>query len=565
MDQRPRRVTSNRRLASVGVVLVLAWTTVGFRLTIVQGARADEFAERGLDQRLERRTLPADRGTIFDRDGRELAVTIDSVSVYANPREMADPTAVAMQLAPLVDRRVTELIVDLTSDALFVYLARQLSPEEAEPIREADLPGVYFLTEPKRVYPAGGLAVHVIGIVRSDDNEGLEGLELQYERALAGTPGELLVERDPEGLVIPQGEYRVVPAEQGSDLVTTIKVEIQYAAEQALIRGMARTGAKSGSIVVIDPTTGEILAMVNLPAYDPNERAAVPRGAIRNRAVTDVFEPGSTQKAVTVSGALEFGLVTPATSFDIPDEIEIQDTVFEDFTVHPDRLTVTQIVTHSSNLGTILLGDLMGAPRLHDALSAFGEGAQTGIDFPGEAAGVLRPAEEWCLTTCLAGTSIGYHVSVTPLQMAMVYAAIANDGVWVQPHLVKEIVDGSGSRQVIVPEERQVISARTARQVRAMLEAVVESGTGSLAAVAGYRVGGKTGTTEKYLSDTQSYSEEDVVASFIGMAPVDTPRVVIAVVLDGPVDDASGGRGAAPIFAEVMLAALHQLGIPPDA
>jgi len=565
MDQRPRRVTSNRRLASVGVVLVLAWTTVGFRLTIVQGARADEFAERGLDQRLERRTLPADRGTIFDRDGRELAVTIDSVSVYANPREMADPTAVAMQLAPLVDRRVTELIVDLTSDSLFVYLARQLSPEEAEPIREADLPGVYFLTEPKRVYPAGGLAVHVIGIVRSDDNEGLEGLELQYERALAGTPGELLVERDPEGLVIPQGEYRVVPAEQGSDLVTTIKVEIQYAAEQALIRGMARTGAKSGSIVVIDPTTGEILAMVNLPAYDPNERAAVPRGAIRNRAVTDVFEPGSTQKAVTVSGALEFGLVTPATSFDIPDEIEIQDTVFEDFTVHPDRLTVTQIVTHSSNLGTILLGDLMGAPRLHDALSAFGEGAQTGIDFPGEAAGVLRPAEEWCLTTCLAGTSIGYHVSVTPLQMAMVYAAIANDGVWVQPHLVKEIVDGSGSRQVIVPEERQVISARTARQVRAMLEAVVESGTGSLAAVAGYRVGGKTGTTEKYLSDTQSYSEEDVVASFIGMAPVDTPRVVIAVVLDGPVDDASGGRGAAPIFAEVMLAALHQLGIPPDA
>jgi cell division protein FtsI (penicillin-binding protein 3) len=448
---------------------------------------------------------------------------------------------------------------------LFVYLARQLSPEEAEPIREADLPGVYFLTEPKRVYPAGGLVVHVIGIVRSDDNEGLEGLELQYDRALAGTPGELLVERDPEGLVIPQGEYRVVPAEQGSDLVTTIKVEVQYAAEQALIRGMARTGAKSGSIVVIDPTTGEILAMVNLPAYDPNDREAVPRGAIRNRAVTDVFEPGSTQKAVTVSGALEFGLVTPATSFDIPDEIEIQDTVFEDFTVHPDRLTVTQIVTHSSNLGTILLGDLMGAPRLHDALSAFGEGAQTGIDFPGEAAGVLRPAEEWCLTTCLAGTSIGYHVSVTPLQMAMVYAAIANDGVWVQPHLVKEIVDGSGSRQVIVPEERQVISARTARQVRAMLEAVVESGTGSLAAVAGYRVGGKTGTTEKYLSDTQSYSEEDVVASFIGMAPVDTPRVVIAVVLDGPVDDASGGRGAAPIFAEVMLAALHQLGIPPDA
>jgi len=565
MELRPRRVANSRRLVAVGIVLVLAWTMIGYRLTVVQGARAEEFAARGLDQRLERKTLPADRGTIFDRDGRELAVTIDSVSVYANPREMADPTAIAMQLAPLVDRRVTELIDDLTDDSLFVYVARRLTPTEAEPIRQADLPGIYFLTEPKRIYPAGDLTAHVVGIVRADDNEGLEGLELQYDAALAGTPGELLVERDPAGLVIPQGEYRVLPADQGSDLVTTIKLEIQFAAEQALARGMARTGATSGSIVVLDPATGEILAMVNLPAYDPNERAAVPEGAIRNRAVTDVFEPGSTQKAVTVSGALESGLVTPLTVFDIPEKIEIQDTVFEDFTVHPDRLTVTEIVTHSSNLGTILLGDLIGAQRLHDTMAAFGQGAPTGIDFPGEASGVLRPVAEWCITTCLSGTSIGYHVSVTPLQMAMVYATIANDGLWVQPHLVKEIVDGSGGQQTIVPEQRQVISPHIAQQVREMLEAVVEFGTGSLAAVSGYRVGGKTGTTEKYLSDTQSYSEEDVVASFIGMAPIGRPRVVIAVVLDGPVADASGGRGAAPIFAEVMLAALNQLGVPPDA
>lgn len=565
MEERARRVASNRRLMVVGVLLVFAWTMVGYRLTIVQGARAEEFAARGLDQRLDRRSLPADRGTIFDRDGRELAVTVDSISVYANPREMADPEAAAMQLARLLDVNARDLMRDLASGAAFVYVARQLAPEDVVPIEEADIPGVYFLHEPKRVYPSGSLAAHVVGIVRSSDNVGLEGLELQYDRALAGTPGTLLVERDPAGLVIPQGEYQVVPAEQGSDLVTTIKVEIQYAAEQALARGLERTGASAGSIVVIDPTTGEILAMVNLPSYDPNGRSEVTGEAIRNRAVTDVFEPGSTQKVVTISGALESGVVTPATPFDIPEKIEILDTTFEDFTEHPDRLTVTEIVTHSSNLGTILLGDLLGISRLHDVMSAFGQGSPTRIDFPGEASGVLRPAEDWCLATCLAGTSIGYHVSVTPLQMAMVYATIANDGVWVQPHLVREIVGGAGERTGVVPEERQVVSARTARYMRTMLEAVVDSGTGSLASVAGYRVGGKTGTTKKYLSETQAYSEEDVVASFIGMAPIDAPRVVVAVVLDGPIEDASGGEGAAPIFAEIMLAALHQLGVPPDA
>jgi len=565
VDERSRRGAGNRRLMAVGVLLVVAWTLVGYRLTVVQGARAEEFAARGLDQRLDRRSLPADRGTIFDRDGRELAVTVDSISVYASPREMADPEQAALQLARLLDVNARDLMRELESGSAFVYLARQLDPDDVTPIVEADIPGVYFLHEPKRVYPSGALAAHVVGIVRSTDNVGLEGLELQYDRALAGTPGTLLVERDPAGLVIPQGEYQVVPAEQGSDLVTTIKVEIQYAAEQALARGMERTGATAGSIVVIDPTSGDILAMVNLPSYDPNGRDEVDGDAIRNRSVTDVFEPGSTQKAVTISGALESGVVAPRTMFDIPEKIEIQDTTFEDFTQHEDRLTVTEIVTHSSNLGTILVGDLLGARRLHDVMSAFGEGSPTGIDFPGEASGVLRPAEDWCLTTCLAGTSIGYHVSVTPLQMAMVYATIANDGVWVQPHLVREVVGGTGERVSMVPEERRVVSERTARSMRTMLQAVVEKGTGSLAAVAGYRVGGKTGTTKKYLTEAEAYSEDEVVASFIGMAPIDAPRVVVAVVLDGPVDDASGGRGAAPIFAEVMLAALNQLGVPPDA
>jgi cell division protein FtsI (penicillin-binding protein 3) len=562
MEQEPRR-RLNARLVSVGVLLVLAWTLIGYRLTVVQGARAEEFAARGLEQRRHRETLAADRGTIFDRDGRELAVSVEGVTIYANPHEISDPESLASLLAPLVGRNPTDLAQDLAGDTAFVYVARQLDPESAEPIREAGLTGIYFASEPRRVYPTGALAAHVVGFVSDGDNVGLEGIELFYESELAGTPGALLVERDPQGRRIPQGEYLVEHPEQGSDLVLTIKSEIQYSATQALAAALERTGAASGSVVVLDPETGEILAMANLPSFDPNDREGTPLEALRNRAVTDVFEPGSTQKLVTIAGALESGIVAPNTSFEIPERIEILDTVFRDVTVHPDQLTVTGIVAHSSNLGTIMVGDLMGIRSLYTFMYSFGQGRASGIDFPGEAGGVLRPPEDWCLTTCLAGTSIGYHVSVTPLQMAMVYAVVANDGMWIQPHLVKDIVDGEGDRQAMLPLARRVISAETAAQMRIMLEAVVVRGTGSAAAVPGYRVGGKTGTTEKYLTDVQEYSEEEVVASFIGMAPIDDPQIVIAVVLDSPQEYASGGRGAAPVFAEIMLAALHQVGVGP--
>ena len=562
MEQEPRR-RLNARLVSIGVLLVLAWTLIGYRLTVVQGARADEFAARGREQRVQSETLAADRGTIFDRDGRELAVTVEGVTVYANPHEVSDPESLASLLAPLVGRNPTDLAQDLASDAAFVYVARQLDPESAEPIRQAGLDGIYFLSEPRRVYPTGALAAHVVGFVSDGDNAGLEGIELFYDTELAGIPGALLVERDPQGRVIPQGEYLVEHPEQGSDLVLTIKSEIQYSATQALAAALERTGAVSGSVVVIDPESGEVLAMVNLPSFDPNDRDGTPLDALRNRAVTDVFEPGSTQKLVTIAGALESDIVAPNTSFEIPDRIEILDTVFKDVTVHPDRLTVTEIVAHSSNLGTILVGDQLGIRSLYTYMYSFGQGRASGIDFPGEAGGVLRPPEDWCLTTCLAGTSIGYHVSVTPLQMAMVYAVVANDGMWAQPHLVKEIVDGEGNRQATLPLARRVISAETAAQMRIMLEAVVVRGTGTAAAVSGYRVGGKTGTTQKYLTDLQEYSDEEVVASFIGMAPIDDPQIVIAVVLDSPQEYASGGRGAAPAFAEIMLAALHQVGVTP--
>ena len=561
--RRPRGL--NARLVMVGVALTLAWVGVGYRLVVVQGTRAEEYAARGWEQRLHRETLAADRGTIFDAEGRELALTVDSVTVYANPREVTDPEAEARYLASLTGQDPEQVQALLESEGTFAYVARQLDPADAARVAAARLPGVYFLEEPKRVYPAGWLTGQVVGFVQPDTNAGLEGLELYYEADLAGTPGELTVERDPAGRTIPQGEYSVTPAQPGSDLVLTLRTSIQYAATEALQEGLERTGARAGYVVVLDVATGGVLALVNLPGFDPSDRASLTPDRVRNRAVTDVFEPGSTQKLVTVSAALEAGLVTPGTVLEIPDRLEILDTVFQDFTEHPDSLTVTEIVAQSSNLGTILLGEMLGAQRLHQYMVAFGQGRRTGIDFPGEAEGVLRPPEEWCPTTCVAGTSIGYHVSVTALQMAVAYATIANDGVWVRPHLVAEIVDGQGTRVLTEPPHQQVVSAETAQEMRRMLAAVVERGTGTQAAVEGYRVGGKTGTTKKYLSESGTYSEDDVVASFIGMAPIDHPRIVVAVVLDAPQEDASGGKGAAPIFAAVALAALHQLGVPPNA
>lgn len=563
MDGR-RRHGLEARLVGIGIVFVLAWAVVGYRLTIVQGSQADDFAARGRDQRVSEQTLAAERGTIFDREGRELAVTIDATTIVANPAEMADTEEVARLLAPLVGRNVVDLARALEEDTHFVYVARQVDDDVADAVRAADIDGIHFLVEPKRVYPLGDLAAHVVGIVQSDDNRGLEGLELQYDELLAGTPGELLVERDPQGRVIPLGAYHVVPAEPGSDLVLTIKSEIQLEAQRSLAAAIDRTGAIAGSVVVIDALTGEVLAMVNAPTFDPNDRGTIDSNALRNRAVTDVFEPGSTQKAVTVAAALEIGSVGPETPFDLPATIERHDTVFRDVTPHLGRHTVTEIVTYSSNVGTILIGERIGASVLHEYLAGFGAGSATGIDYPGEPTGLLRPPEEWCMTTCLAGTSIGYRVSVTPLQMAMVFATIANDGVWMRPHLVSEVVDGEGARRPTEASERRVISVETARTLRAMLESVVEHGTGTLAAVPGYRVGGKTGTTERYDVEAERYSDEDVVTSFIGVAPIDNPRIVVAVVLDSPTEDATGGRAAAPVFSEVTLAALNQLGVPPD-
>ncbi|MFQ5554859.1 MAG: peptidoglycan D,D-transpeptidase FtsI family protein [Acidimicrobiia bacterium] len=565
------------RLVLVAVLLILAFGGIGYRLLNVQGLHPDAYVERGIDQRVRHEALPAKRGTIFDRDGVELAVSISAVTLVADPSQIDDPIGVARMMAPLLDLDEPDLVERLSKeDSRFAYVARRLEREAmgdvGELVESLGLAGFTFVDEPRRVYPAGALASQILGFVQDDDGVGLEGLEYEFDSVLAGTPGALIVERDPYGNPIPQGELLIEPAVPGGDLLLTIDREIEFMAQQALERTLAETGAIAGTVVVLDVGTGEILALVNAPSFDPNDRSGAEAAQFRNRAVTDVYEPGSTLKVVTVSAALEEGVVTPSDRIVVPEKLVIHDKKYTDTGRQGDaEMSVAEIVARSSNIGTILIQQSLGNDAHFRYLSAFGLGAAATTQFPGEVDGSLQPVGEWCRTTCGPSTAIGYRVDVTPLQMAAVFATIANDGVWVQPHVVKEVIPGEGEPELFEPARRPVLSAETARTMLRLLQGVVEEGTGTRAQIAGYTVGGKTGTTEKFVPG-EGYSMEDRIASFIGMAPLTDPEIVVAVVLDSPhgeiedgVDMKFGGVSAAPLFAEVTEATLHLLGVEPDA
>lgn len=580
---RPKWRVPDVRLAMVGAVFIVAWVGVGFRLVDVQGFHSEDYAARGFDQRVKHEELPAARGTIFDRDGAELAVTVDAVTITADPSLIAEPAVAARLLAPKVGTDEALLEERLSRDSRFAYVVRRLDRATADEVEQLltdlDLDGFYFETEPHRVYPAGPLAAQVLGFVRDDDGVGLEGIEYQYNDILLGTAGSQIVERDPGGRPIPQGQYLVQPPEHGVSLVTTLDREIQYAAEHALLAAIEGTEAVGATAIVLEVKTGEILAMATVPTYDLNDRTGIDSALFRNRAVSDMYEPGSTAKVVTIAAALEEGVVETSTMLTVPAEYEIaletEPKIYTDVgRKYEEEMSVAEIVSRSSNIGTILIQDMIGNDIHHRYLAAFGLGQLSSGSFPGEATGTLRPAADWCETTCGPNTAIGYRVDVTPLQMASVFATIANNGVWVEPHIVQEVINPDLTREPYEPVKRPVLSEHTARIMQRLLQGVVESsrGTGRRAAVEGYTVGGKTGTTEKYLQELQGYSEDDRIASFIGLAPVTDPQIVVAVVLDSPHglnEDGDelyfGGVSAAPVFAEIAEAALHQLGVAPDA
>ena len=564
---RPQHV----RLVLVGAFFLAAWLAIGAKLVLVQGVQAQTLEDQALDQRLRTVTLEAERGTIYDRDGRELALTMEATSVYANPYEIDDAGLAASALSGILGRPVGELQADLEKDSSFVYLARKLLREEVEPIRRLELPGVYFIEEPKRVYPSGDLAAQVLGFVGTD-NDGLEGIEQWYEDVLTGEPGQLVFERSGRGRIIPQGQYEVREAVRGHDIALTVDGELQFFAQEEALRTLEETGAEAVHIVVLDVTTSDVLAMATAPSFDPNNIGGDPT-LFRNRVVTDTFEPGSTQKLITIAAAIEEGIVSPDRVFEVPDRIQVFDREYFDFNEHETQeMTVADIVARSSNVGTILVWQELGDEALYRYLQSFGLGTYTGIDFPGEVTGLVRPFDEWC-DSCGASTSIGYRVAVTPLQMTSVFATVGNGGVWMQPQVVDAVIGDDGVRTGSDQQTHRVLSAETAAVMRNMLSGVVEGGTGRLAQVPGYSVGGKTGTTEKFEPELVCPGTEvpgcygdDVVASFIGIGPIDDPRLAVGVFVDSPSVEKkrTGGVAAAPTFSRVMRFSLHQLGVPPN-
>lgn len=554
-----------RRLLALLVGLTLALMGVVVRLGTLQVRGAEILSARGLDQRLKTVELTADRGQILDRSGAPLAITLESRDIYADPSLVHDPVQEALALAPVLGMANTELEEALAGSGTFVYLARQVDLEMAEAVSNLRLAGVGSLPSTKRSYPGKSLAAQVLGFVGTD-GYGLEGLEAALEDELSGTPGQRIAEVSASGQEIPGGVRTVRAPRPGLDVVTTFDREIQYQAQAALRQAVEDNGAKGGTVVVMDPVTGDIYAMVSYPWFDPNRFTEFEAGNRRNRAVTDTWEPGSVNKIITAAAAIETGAVSLQERLSVPATRRVGGFTIHDSHSHATmRMTLGDIIAQSSNIGSSLVADRVGSGRLQRFFARFGYGRATGVGLPGEAGGVLPGIEEWNDVT-RATVSFGQGVSVTPLQMATVYATVANDGVWVRPRVVRGTL---GSADVLRPSAasptRRVLSSETANMLTRMLAFVVEDGTGGNAQIPGYQVAGKTGTTKKL--DRHGRYTDRYVASFIGFLPAAEPRVVVTAIIDEP-DTVYGGIAAAPLFQDVARFAIQRLGIeaaPPVA
>ncbi len=549
------------RLSSVRSWIVLSLLLGCFggltaRAVYLQGLNQAFLQAKGEKRYTRSLEITATRGVIVDRHNELLATSTPVESVAANPAMASDIMTPDQQrkLAKLLQMDTASLTRKLAdSDREFVYLKRQLAPEQAAKVVELDIPGVFLRREFRRVYPAGEELAHVIGFTNIDD-EGQEALELALEDELRGTPGSRRVLRDRKGRIVEDLDDIRAP-QHGARITLTIDAKIQHLAFRELKKAMAEHRAKAGGIVVLDAQTGEVLAMANFPTYDPNQRALVDPARMRNRTVTDLFEPGSTLKPFTVATALELGVVTPATVIDTAaGQLTIGKATIHD--VHPSgALTVAQVIQKSSNVGSAKVALRMAPEKMWKVFNAVGFGTPPQSGFPGEVSGRLRAHATWRPIE-QATMSYGHGISVSLLQLARAYSIFATDGELKSPTLIKK--DGT-------PESKRVISVETARAVRNMLEmAVKPGGTAPRAQVAGYRVAGKTGTAHKL--EGRGYAAKRYISSFVGFAPVSNPRLIVAVMVDEPsAGQHYGGLVAAPVFSEVVSGALRLMNVAPDA
>jgi cell division protein FtsI (penicillin-binding protein 3) len=553
---RRRRTPVDRRIRLLLTCFVLAFAVLLGRAVWLQGVRAQSLARMAAKQHRETLVLPASRGTIFDRNGEVLAIGEQATTVYADPQEVRKPRAVALAAERTLGIDGNALYRELLAKKRsFVYVARKADAAKAARLERLHLSGLGFYPEERRMYPAG-VASHVLGFA-GVDNRGLAGIELQLDHVLAGRPGSETIVKDPFGRVIDVLAER--PEREGRDAFLTIDHTIQANAELVLRQTVAKWHARSGSAIVLDPHTGDVLAMAVAPTFDSNRFGATAPDVTRNRAVTDVYEPGSTFKLITVAGVLSDRLVTPTTAFLLPYSIHVVDKVIHDAEPRDtETMSVARILAQSSNVGAVVLAQRLGRYRLYHWIRRFGFGDLTGVGFPGESKGFVAAANHW-YGSAVGNVPIGQGIAVTPTQMAAAYAVVANGGRWVQPHLVDHV---EGERRTRVHTHR-VLSRTIARELNAMLQNVVTEGTGTNAAVPGYKVAGKTGTAQKPDS-SGGYSSNRYVASFVGMVPASRPRLVILVNVDEPQGAIWGGVVAAPAFARMAAYDLQYLEVPPD-
>jgi cell division protein FtsI (penicillin-binding protein 3) len=545
----------NRRIRLLLLVLVLAFGGTFLRAAWLQGVRAASLARMADVQHRETVVLPASRGTIYDRTGVQLALGEQATTVYADPRQIRSPRSAALLAGKTLGVDPSKLygrLADRTKG--FVYVARKADPARAALLERRHVAGFGFYPEERRSYPEGSVAAQVLGYAGLD-NDGIAGLELSLDRYLRGRPGSETIVKDPFGRAIDVVSERA--PREGRDAYLTLDHTIQANVEQVLWQTVADEHAKDATAIVLDPRTGALLAMAVEPGYDANKFPLVPTAFQRNRAVTDTYEPGSTFKLITVAGVLSDGLVTPQTAFMLPYSIRVADRVVHDAEQRStERMTVQQILARSSNVGAITLAEKLGTDRLLAWIGRFGFGKKTGIDFLGESPGILP---SYWSGSSIGNVPIGQGIAVTPVQMASAYAAIANGGVWVRPHLVNRVAGQPRARVL----RRRIVSRAVAAELTTMLKDVVSTGTGTSAQIPGYQVAGKTGTAQKP-NPHGGYSTSRYVASFVGFVPASKPRLVVLVAVDEPHRAIWGGSVAAPAFAQIARFCLQYLEIPPD-
>ena len=536
--------------------LVLLCVAVG-RAAWVQGIQGAGLSADAQSQQTETVPVPGLRGSILDRKGRELAVSEDAVDVVATPYQVKDPDRTAKRLAPVLHMSESDVLNALASGSPgFAYVARNVDLSAAGRLRKLDLPGITTVPDSRRVYPEGKVAAQVIGTVGTD-GQGLSGLEASDNDLLGATNGEQQVVMDGLGKAIERNT--IAPATDGENVRLTIDASIQAQTEEVLSNVAETYTPENATAIVMNPQNAQVLAMANWPTLDPSDPGGADPQALQNTATGFTYEPGSTFKAFTVAGALMDHLVTPNTVFDLPVELQVADRTISDAEARgPISLTVAQILAQSSNVGAVKIGLELGSERFYNWVRAFGFGEPTGISFPGEEQGIVPTPSEFSGST-MGNLPIGQGLSVTPMQMAAAYSAIANGGILRTPQL---ILDQNGDR-VPEPKGHRVISEKASSELRTMLEGVLApGGTASEVSVPGYTLAGKTGTAQ--VAENGTYSETDYVASFVGFAPAQDPKLLVVVVVNKPRGDIYGGTVAAPAFGEIAKYALPHLGIAPD-